>query len=173
MEPLLDKKNSVIFRNPQEYFADISGIFTRRVPLVKEPFEQKNHCFLIGDALYYDASDKKFQAAIARNTKQIEVVGVVAQIIDNDHFELSTTGLVETIRYPFPTGTQLYLSDVNAGKLVSIPPATSVKPVAVCGENGIIIEIDTGWFLSDDPPDESEYEPYTQEELDEIILNIW
>ena len=174
MEKLLDKKNSVIFRNPQEYYTDISSIFIHKVLVEKEPFKQINHGFSVGDAITYDASDNKFGLALAKNIKKVEVAGVVESIIDSDHFRVSTTGLVETNRYSaFPVGTQLYLSDINDGKLVSIAPANVVKPVAVCAENGIMIDIDTGWIFRDEESGDEVYEAYTKTELDEIIANIW
>lgn len=167
-----DKLNSNIYKNPEEqHIIDLSRMGTIEV-INNQEVIQENHYFHIGDVVYYDIQMKRFSLAIARNTIESEVVGLVSRVIDMDTFVLTNTGTLYTDRYAFPDKTVLYLSDINPGKLVSIAPMF-VKPVAIQTTNGIIIDIARGWADKDSVLEPIEYEPYTQEELDEIISNIW
>lgn len=167
-----DKLNSNIYKNPEEqHIVDLSNIGTIEV-INNQENVQEDHYFHVGDAIYYDIQLKRFSLAIARNTIESEVIGLVSQIIDNDTFVLANTGTLYTDRYTFTDDTVLYLSDINPGKLVSIPP-TFVKPVAIQTTNGIIIDIARGWASEGSVSSPTEYESYSQEELDEIINNIW
>ena len=56
---------------------------------------------------------------------------------------------------------------------MSIAPVNVVKQVATQAINGIIIDIQRGYKISEDNPSDESLEPYTIEELDEIIANIW
>ena len=67
----------------------------------------------------------------------------------------------------------MYLSNIAPGKLVSIQPSNVIKPIATRSNSGIIIDIGRGWIPENPTSDEVVYENYTQEELDEIISNIW
>lgn len=167
-----DKLNSNIYKNPEErHIINLSNIGTIEV-INNQEIVQEDHYFNVGDAIYYDIQLKRFSLALAYNNIESEVIGLVSQIIDNDTFVLTNTGTLYTDRYTFPNNTVLYLSDINPGKLVSIAP-TFVKPVAIQTTNGIIIDIARGWADKDSVSEPTEYEAYTQEELDEIISNIW
>lgn len=167
-----DKLNSNIYKNPEEQsIMDLSDIGTIKI-INNQKIIQEGHYFHVGDVIYYDIQLKRFSLAIARNTIESEVIGLVSQIIDNDTFVLANTGTLYTDRYTFTDDTVLYLSDINPGKLVSIPP-TFVKPVAIQATNGIIIDITRGWASEGGVSSPTEYESYSQEELDEIINNIW
>lgn len=167
-----DKLNSNIYKNPEEqHIIDLSNIGTIEV-INNQEIVQEDHYFHVGDVIYYDIQLKRFSLALAYNNIESEVVGLVSQIIDNDTFVLTNTGTLYTDRYTFPKNTVLYLSDINPGKLVSIAP-TFVKPVAIQTTNGIIIDIARGWADENSVSESTEYEAYTQEELDEIISNIW
>ena len=167
-----DKLNSNIYKNPEEqHVLDLTTIGTIEI-ISNQEIVQEKHCFYIGDVVYYDIALKRFALAMARNTTESEVVGLVSRIVNNDTFVLTNVGVLYTDRYTFPEGTVLYLSDVNPGKLVSIAP-DYVKPVAIQTTNGIIIDIVRGWTDEHSVLQPLEYEPYTQDELDEIISNIW
>jgi len=166
-------KNSTIYKNPEEWkvldFTNI-GIKAYEDRLIN--IHQENHFFAIGDALFYNLSNSKFEKALAENSVFSEVCGLVSNITSIHEFEIITFGEIETNRYAFDIGTILYLSDVQPGKLVSIHPAEIVKEIAVQTENGILINIKRA-LKTTATSDSNIYEPYTQAELDEIILNIW
>ena len=166
-------KNSIILKNPQnQNLFDLSylGVLTHSKKVIE--INQQNHYFNVGDVLYYDIKNHKFDKAIAKNSIESEVCGVVSEIIDIDNFIIITTGKIKTTRYTFNPGTILYLSDVNAGKLVSIQPHSVIKQIAIQDTNGIIINIQRGLKTTSASSSEN-LEPYTKEELDEIIKNVW
>lgn len=166
--------NSTIFKNPQDdHLFDLSylGIVTHSQKSVT--IEQENHYFQVADVLYYDIKNKKFSKAIAKNTIESEVCGVVSKVIDLDNFEILTDGEIETDRYSFDKDTPLYLSNAVSGRLVSIEPDDIIKQVAVQSVGGIIVNIQRGYRTADVQDSSEELEPYTQDELDEIIKNIW
>ena len=166
-------KNTNIYKNPEEHtLFDLSRIGTITV-LSNESISQKKHYLQVGDVIYYDIKQKKFALAIAANSIESEVIGVVSEVIDENTFKLINSGLLETNKYTFPMGTQLYLSNLVPGKLVSIQPSNVIKPIATQSNNGIIIDIGRGWIPENPTGDKVVYENYTQEELDEIIKNIW
>ena len=166
-------KNSIILKNPQDQnLFDLSylGVLTHSKKAIE--INQQNHYFNIGDVLYYDIKNHKFDKAIAKNSIESEVCGVVSEIIDIDNFIIITTGKIKTTRDTFNPVTILYLSDVNAGKLVSIQPHSVIKQIAIQDTNGIIINIQRGLKTTSTSSSEN-LEPYTKEELDEIIKNAW
>ena len=166
-------KNSNIYKTPEEHHLfDLSQIGTTKV-INKQEVVQVKHYFRVGDAIYYDIKENKFALALAINSIASEVVGLVSEIIDEDRFMIANTGELLTNRYSFPVGTQLYLSNIAPGKLVSIQPSNVIKPIATRSNSGIIIDIGRGWIPENPTSDEVVYENYTQEELDEIISNIW
>ena len=166
-------KNSNIYKTPEEHHLfDLSQFGTTKV-INKQEVMQKKHYFRVGDAIYYDIQEKKFALALAINDINSEVVGLVSEIINEDIFMITNTGELITNRYSFPIGTQLYLSNIVPGKLVSMQPSNVIKPIATQSNNGIIIDIGRGWIPESPTSDEVVYENYTREELDEIINNIW
>ena len=167
-------KNSIIYKNPQDqHLFDLSylGILNHERKTIE--INQQNHYFQIGDVLYYDIKNHKFAKAIAKNSIESEVCGVVSEIIDIDNFVIITNGKIQTTRYNFEIGTSLYLSNAHEGKLVSIEPNNIVKQVATQIPNGIMINIQRGYKISNTESGSETLEPYTQTELDEIIKNIW
>lgn len=164
-------KNSNIYKSPEEHHIfDLSQIGTTII-IESLPITQESHFFQIGDAIYYNPTEKKFITAVANNTIESEVAGLVSEVIDKDNFILKNSGFLETNRYKFDTGVALYLSSATPGKLVSIPPAVT-KQIATQTNNGIIIDIKRGLVFEEENVS-TEYEPYTIEELDEIIKNMW
>lgn len=166
-------KNSNIYKNPEEHHLfDLSQFGTTKV-INNQEIAQARHYFQVGDVIYYDIKKKKFALALAINDIESEVVGLVSEVINENTFFLSNTGELITNRYSFPLGTQLYLSNMIPGKLVSIQPGNVIKPIATQSSNGIIIDIGRGWIPENPTTDKVVYEKYTKEELDEIINNIW
>ena len=167
------KNNSTIFKNPQDqYLLDLSVLGSTIHHSKTIEINQQNHHFQIGDILYYSIKNKIFAKAIAINDTESEVCGAVLDIIDNDNFVILSRGKISTDRYTFDVGTPLYLSDAHPGKLVSITPQNVIKQIATQDVDGIILDIQRGYYISS-IVSPTELEPYTQEELDEIIKNIW
>lgn len=167
------KNNSTIFKNPQDqYLFDLSilGTITHENKVIE--INQQNHYFQVGDVLYYNVKTQKFAKAVAVNNIESEVCGVISKVIDKDNFIVLTEGEIKTNRYTFNVSTRLYLSDVYPGKLVSIKPQYVVKQIATQTVDGIMINIQQG-LRTPEASSSEELESYTQEELDEIIKNIW
>ena len=168
------KNNSVIFKNPYDRMLhDITFAGTYDKVDTTIQIEQITHGFQVGEALYYDVKDKTFAKALAINSIESEVCGVVSEVIGVNTFRILTEGYLKTDKYSFVLDTPLYLSESTPGKLTSIAPKGIVKQVATQTSNGIIIDIQRGYKISDTTVEDEELEPYTQEELDEIIQNIW
>ena len=166
-------KNTNIYKNPEDrVLFDLSNLGTLTI-IDNQEVVQRLHRFQVGDVIYYDVKQRKFALAIANNTIESEVVGVVSNIINEDRFNIINTGMLVINKYTFPTGTQLYLSNSTSGKLVSIQPGNVIKPIATQSNNGIIINIERGWIPENPTSDDIVYENCTKEDLDEIIRNIW
>lgn len=167
------RHNSTIFKNPQDqHLFDLSSIGSINYKDKSIQINQENHYFKVGEVLYYDVTVNKFLRAIAVNNIESEACGVVSEVIDNNNFFIISKGLLKTDKYNFTIGSKLYLSDASPGKLVSIEPQNVIKQIAIQAANGIIIDIQRGWKTTNISLSE-ELEPYTKEELDEIIKNVW
>ena len=167
-------KNSIIFKNPQEHHIfDLSNIGTLLLESKTIEINQQNHYFQVADILYYNVKTNLFSKAIAVNNIESEVCGAVLEVIDKDNFIMITKGKIQTNRYSFESNTKLYLSDTKAGKLVSIKPQNVIKQIATQAYNGIILDIQRGYYNPLNISSSLELEPYTKEELDEIIKNVW
>ncbi len=167
-------KNSVIFRDPDgdEYLQDLTKIGTYYVDDTSLTIIQENHGFAVGDALCYNLIEQKYQLAIALNTKDSEVCGVVKHVFDNNTFNFVTKGKIENTKYEYPEGSELWLSEAIDGHLTSIEPRIVFKKVGTqLANKAIKVEIERG-FSTGEPIDQSLLEAYTQAELDEIIANI-
>ena len=166
-------KNSIIYKNPEEYSVlDFTNIGIKLYEDKIMDIHQENHYFNIGDALFYNIKTKKFEKALAENSIFSEVCGVVSKIKSIDDFEIISYGEIQTNRYTFELNTKLYLSDMQPGKLLSIHPAIIVKEIATQVEEGIFVNIKRA-LKTTATSDVNTYENYTQEELNEIISNIW
>ena len=166
--------NTNIFKNPNnQHIFDLSylGILTFEKKTIE--IHQENHYLRIGDILYYNIKEHKFDKAIAKNTIESEVCGGVIDVIDNNNFVLITGGKIPTDRYSFEEGTKLYLSDAHEGKLVSIEPNYTIKQIATQLSDGIMIDIQRGYRTPITYDSSDSLESYTKTELDEIIKNIW
>lgn len=166
-------KNSIIYKNPEERkILDFTNIGIKVYEDKTMDIHQESHFFAIGDVLFYNIETNKFEKALAENTIFSEVCGVVSKITSIDDFEIISFGEIKTNRYQFEIGTKLYLSDVQPGKLLSLYPSEIVKEIATQTLDGIIVDIKRA-LKTTATSDTSTYEAYTQEELDEIIMNIW
>lgn len=167
------KKNSTIYKNPQEQrIIDLSQLGTMVYAGGSIEIAQPNHFLQVGDVVYYNVKTRLFAKAVAVNSIESEVCGIVSEVSDKDNFVIINSGIIETGRYAFDEGAVLYLSDAHPGKLVSIAPATIIKQIATQLAHGIMVDIQRGYQITDDDSSE-ELEPYTQAELDAIIRNIW
>ncbi len=169
------KNNSVIFKNPEDdHLIDLTYLGTMLKEDTTIQITQDNHFFIPGDVLAYNLESKKFIRALAVNTIQSEVCGVVSEYIDSNNFILVAKGIVNAPQYKFPNGSILYLSEVIPGKLMSIQPTNVFREIATQVSNGVIevklkVGLTTG--ISTQQPQET-LEPYTKTELDEIIVNV-
>lgn len=166
------KTNSVIYRNPEKTsLIDFTLIGTIKTEDSEIRINQHDHFFQVGDALYFNPTDIKFGKAMAINSIESEVCGVVSEVIDNDEFIIVTEGFVKTDRYNFAIDSPLYLSEVIPGFMMSAEPTHVVKQVAIQTLNGIHVSIQMGYHISNNPV-KVVLEPYTKDELDDIILNV-
>lgn len=165
--------NTNIYKNAfNQQVADLSFVGQAKFNEDNIVLSQSSHNFRPGDVLFYNAATKKFDKAIAINAMDSEVCGIVSEVVDVDNFVLSTHGYIKLDRYSFDVGKPLYLSESVPGRLQSIEPTGIVKQIATQTDNGIIVDIQRGFKISDIKFDFT-VERYTQEELDEIIKNVW
>lgn len=166
------KRNSVIYRNPDKTaLVDLSTIGTLKSEKTEIKIRQMNHFFQPGDALYFNPNLNEFGKALAINSIESEVCGVVSEVLNDNEFIIVTEGFVKTDRYNFAVGSALYLSEVIPGFMMSVQPTHVMKQIAVQSLNGIQVSIQIGFHLSDNPVKVT-LEPYTKDELDDIILNV-
>lgn len=169
-----NKTNSIIFENPyKDNIQDFSKIGVLSIINTEVEVNQKMHRFQVGDVLFFDFKEHKYNKALAINHNCSEVIGVVSSLIDDDNFRFTNKGLIKTNRYQFNNGDILYLSDSAEGKLINIEPTVIIKQIAIQSDNGIIIDIQRGYKVKETEDYTDECESYTQEELDNIIKNIW
>ena len=114
------------------------GSATQRT--LKETITQTAHGFSPGQAVRYNPVLSKYVLAQADTAANAEVVGVVAEAVDNDTFEVVYSGYIDLpvsfagVSYPV-----LFLSADTAGGLTFSPPSYVggvVKPVVTRSTNG-------------------------------------
>lgn len=168
------RTNSIIYKDPEEQqvfdLSSIGTIFMTGESLIE--IKQENHRLRVGDVIYYDIHERKFDMAIAQNTIESEACGIVNQVVDEDNFTFIPKGLFETDLYSFNPGSVVYLSGNVHGKLTTIRSANVIKEIGIMVPNGIMINIQRGLRYKTSEELE-ELETYTEEELQEIIQNIW
>lgn len=106
-----------------------------------------NHGFEIGDFIFYHPNDG-YKKALAIDSYDSNIVGMVTRIIDDNTFEYMWSGFYATDIFDelhnIVQGMPLYISDTEAGKTVQEQPDIS-KTVGYPVENlGIIISIERG-----------------------------
>lgn len=110
--------------------------------------EQDNHGFSIGEFIYFDTRTDIYQKALAKDDFDINIVGMVSYIYDENKFEYICSGFVETDLFSningFVQGIPLYISDTTPGAVTQNQPNIS-KAVGYPVENiGLIISIERG-----------------------------
>lgn len=108
---------------------------------------QINHNFEIGDFIFYHPSNE-YRKALAIDSYDSNIVGMVTRIIDDNTFEYMWSGFYATDIFDelhnIVQGMPLYISETDAGKVVQEQPDIS-KTVGYPVENlGIIISIERG-----------------------------
>ncbi len=167
-------KNSVISRDPEgnEYLQDLTKIGTYYVDDTSLTIIQENHGFAVGNVLCYNLIEQKYKLALAINTKDSEVCGVVKYVFDDNTFNFVTKGKIEHTKYYYPEGSALWLSEAVEGHLTSVEPRIVFKRIGTqLADNAIQVDIQRG-YSTGEPIDQSPLTAYTKEELDEIIANI-
>lgn len=108
---------------------------------------QQNHGFVIGDFIYYHPTDK-YKKALGIDDYNINIVGMVTKVIDNDNFEYQWSGFFATdlftIKNGFVQGMPIYISDVDAGKVTQQQPDISKAVGYPVEDIGVIISIERG-----------------------------
>lgn len=108
---------------------------------------QVNHGFAVGDLIYYKY-DTAYQKALALDSYDANIVGMVTKVISASQFEYRWSGFFATSLFStsngFIQGMPVYISDVDPGKVVQEQPDIS-KTIGYPVENvGIIIAIERG-----------------------------
>lgn len=110
--------------------------------------DQTNHNFELGDFIYYDYRTNLYQKATAIDSFDINIVGMVSYIYDNNKFEYVCSGFVETdlfnTDHDFVQGMPLYISDTNPGKVTQEQPDISKTVGYPVADLGLIISIERG-----------------------------
>lgn len=108
---------------------------------------QIDHNFEIGDFIFYHP-DNEYRKALAIDSYDSNIVGMVTRIIDGNTFEYMWSGFYATNMFDelhdIVQGMPLYISETDAGKVVQEQPDIS-KTVGYPVENlGIIISVERG-----------------------------
>ena len=106
-----------------------------------------NHGFEIGDFIFYHPNDG-YKKALAIDSYDSNIVGMVTKIIDENTFEYMWSGFYKTDIFAeengFVQGLPMYISDTEPGHVVQEQPDIS-KTVGYPIENiGLIISIERG-----------------------------
>ena len=172
---LQQRDNSVIFKDPEDadYLRDLTYVGTLEVEDNSITITQSNHCFAIADVICYNLGKLEYQRALAVNTVDSEICGVVKEVIDSNSFVLVTRGKIDGTKYSHPEGSDLWLSEVSPGHITSIEPTNVFRKIgAQLGPGSIEVSLDRGFTTGSSTSSGGSLEPYTKEELDEIIANI-
>ena len=108
---------------------------------------QIDHNFEIGDFIFYHPTNE-YRKALAIDSYDSNIVGMVTRIIDDNTFEYMWSGFYATDMFDelhnIVQGMPLYISETDAGKVVQEQPDIS-KTVGYPVENlGIIISVERG-----------------------------
>lgn len=109
---------------------------------------QVDNGFSVGDFIYYDTRTFLYQKAIAIDSFDVNIVGMVSYIYDKDTFEFVCNGFVETNLFneenQFVQGLPLYISEEEPGKVTQDQPNISKTVGYPINNIGIIISIERG-----------------------------
>lgn len=122
------------------------GLYVREQSNIKQ-VTQTSHGFVIGDFIYYNPTGS-YQKALAIDSYDANIVGMVTKVIDSNSFEYQWSGYFSTDVFDtskdFVQGMPLYISDVNPGKVTQIQPDISKAVGYPVEDVGIIISIERG-----------------------------
>ena len=109
---------------------------------------QQDHGLSIGDFIFYSTRIMGYQKALAKDDLEMNIVGMVNYIYDENNFEYVCSGFVETDLFDedhkFVQGMPLYISDTDPGQVTQVQPDIS-KAVGYPIENkGLVISIERG-----------------------------
>lgn len=109
---------------------------------------QDDHEFIVGDFIYYDGQYSEYRKAIAIDSFDINIVGMVSHVYDTDKFEYICSGFVETNLFNttngYIQGMPLYISDTYSGKVTQEQPDISKAVGYPVEDIGLIISIERG-----------------------------
>lgn len=122
------------------------GIYVRKHENIKQ-VTKETHGLTVGDFIYYHPN-RGYQKALAIDDYNINIIGMVTSIIDADTFEYMWSGYFKTdlfdSQHDFVQGAPLYISDIDAGKVVQEQPDISKAVGYPVEDTGIIISIERG-----------------------------
>ena len=179
MEDIILRNNSMMYRRVTEPFGDMSelGLTNQNQDYTIRRFPRKWHDeFYVGAALYYNIDNEEFELAIARNTKESEVCGLILSLTDT-YFDLISSGYMywhdTHAALTLVEHTPMYLSETVPGGITFEQPQNIIKRVALFYKDVIMITVNSGLYWGPDNSMWNEQEAYTQEELDDIVSKLW
>ena len=171
--------NSNIYKNifpdvitDMEYMNDLID----NTPTTLRDIVQVNHQLELYDVVYLD-DNGDYRKAIAENSEKAIIAGVVTKISSNNVFTLMYTGKFDYPQWNYNDTSVMYLSDKYPGKIVHYSEISNMVyvPVAVYTNNSMIINIQQGSAGAPLEPytdEESDFDLYTKDELDDTINQI-
>ena len=109
---------------------------------------QNDHGFSVGEFIYYDNRTNLYQKAIAKDDFDINIVGMVSYIYNENKFEYICNGYIETDLFTeqnrYVQGMPIYISDETAGAVTQVQPDISKTVGYPVANKGIIISIERG-----------------------------
>ena len=153
------KDNNILTKEPDGYFVQgpskrpdnaiellDDGYYVRTHSNIKT-VTKINHGFEIGDFIFYHPNDG-YKKALAIDSYDSNIVGMVTRIIDENTFEYMWSGFYKTDIFTeengYVQGLPMYISDTEPGHVVQEQPDIS-KTVGYPIENiGLIISIERG-----------------------------
>lgn len=135
---------------------------------------QTAHGFSEGEAVYLK-HDGTFGKALAKDSIEIEVIGVVSKVTDADNFTITTYGYMKTTAASlssFGAGVVLYLSEDTAGALVDTTK-TFTKPVGIKTSDGLQVLIQRADMKTGSGSSGGIIVSYTEQEITNAIDSLW
>ena len=125
---------------------DDGSLYVREYSNVRS-VTQANHALSVGDFIYYHPN-QGYQPALAIDSYDSNIVGMVTAVINSNTFEYQWSGFFATDLYSedngYVQGMPLYISNVDAGKVLQEQPDIS-KTVGYPVENkGLVISVERG-----------------------------
>lgn len=137
---------------------------------------QPNHGFEINDVVYI-SEDGTYGKALADGTIRSNVAGIVTKIASDSIFTVTHVGTVDYEKLPYTDTSILYLSDRRAGKLGHYLDMYDkiYIPVGIYVGSKMVINIQEGVAGTYLQPysNDSRFESYTPEELNNVIETVW